>query len=592
MNKLKSLFEVDLRSMALFRVAMGTLLLCDLYTRSLWLKAHYTDFGIAPRKLLLDGILHDFRFSFHLFNGQVEFQAVMFFISFVFTLCYLLGYKTKLSAFITWILLLSIQNRNNMILNAGDVITRMMLFWSIFMPLSKVYSIDAALNKNNKIEDKNFIHFSWAGVFFLLQLCFMYWFSIYHKSTHYWRPPFMAVYYSLHIDQYATHFGAWLRQFVGLTQGMTAYTVFIEIVGPILAIFPFKKYGWIRFIGVVLMINLHFGLFLTFNLGTFPWICMAAWLAFIPPVFWEKLEQWFKKPLQTKAAIYADRDCNFCLKLVAFIKAFFILPSVDLKVAQNHPEIEELQIQENSWVVVTESGDRKLHFEAFIYLVGLSPLLFWSKPLLSFSPIKILGTISYKIVASNRQRFSVLTRYIKNPSQYVRPGKITNIFLSFVFTFVVLHMLSNMKTGIKLPNSVKNFGRAFSFMQHWNMFRNPKKNDGWFVIRGKLLNGKDVNPWTMKYERTSSKKPKLVADQFPTNRWRKYLMKTMAGDEEKLLYFGKYLCRRWNTSHRGNKRLEKFKVYFYRERTQPPGEKFSVKKKRIWSHRCGVKKKS
>ncbi|MGA1192190.1 MAG: HTTM domain-containing protein, partial [Bdellovibrionota bacterium] len=40
---------LDTRSLALFRIALGLLLLIDLINRAKFLRAHYTDFGVLPR---------------------------------------------------------------------------------------------------------------------------------------------------------------------------------------------------------------------------------------------------------------------------------------------------------------------------------------------------------------------------------------------------------------------------------------------------------------------------------------------------------------------------------------------------------------
>jgi hypothetical protein len=51
-SRLAELFGVDLRSLALVRIGVGTLLLADLALRSRDFRAHYTDFGILPREAI------------------------------------------------------------------------------------------------------------------------------------------------------------------------------------------------------------------------------------------------------------------------------------------------------------------------------------------------------------------------------------------------------------------------------------------------------------------------------------------------------------------------------------------------------------
>ena len=51
--RLRELFEIDLRSLALFRVGLAVSVLVDLGTRAFELEAHYTDAGVLPADLLV-----------------------------------------------------------------------------------------------------------------------------------------------------------------------------------------------------------------------------------------------------------------------------------------------------------------------------------------------------------------------------------------------------------------------------------------------------------------------------------------------------------------------------------------------------------
>ena len=61
-------FAVDVRSLALFRVALGALLLADLVVRSFDFRAHYTDIGVLPRWALLQH-QSEWYFSLHMTSG-------------------------------------------------------------------------------------------------------------------------------------------------------------------------------------------------------------------------------------------------------------------------------------------------------------------------------------------------------------------------------------------------------------------------------------------------------------------------------------------------------------------------------------------
>lgn len=57
-NQLEKLLGFDLRSLALFRICLGILILVDLIVRFQDLKAHYTDFGVLPRHILIEKFLN------------------------------------------------------------------------------------------------------------------------------------------------------------------------------------------------------------------------------------------------------------------------------------------------------------------------------------------------------------------------------------------------------------------------------------------------------------------------------------------------------------------------------------------------------
>lgn len=589
MKLLKQFFEVDLRSLALFRVSIGLVVLTDLLIRSVWIKAHYSDWGILPRKLLMDGGLNEFKFSFQLFNGRVEFQIFMFLVAFFFSLLFTLGYKTKITGFVSWVLLVSLTNRNNEIINSGDTILKLMIFWSLFLPIAEVFSIDSALRKEKK-KIENYAYFSIPNIFFLLQLCIMYWFSIITKNTQDWVETHLAVYYALHIDQFTNPLAVWIRQYVGLTKGFTLYTLFIEIAGPLLALTPFR-WGWLRLVAALLMINLHFGLYMTLEIGIFPWVCMASWLAFFPTCFWELLERVFAKKLNDPITVYYDRDCGFCLKMVKILQSFLIVPNADVRLAQETPETQKMMDENNSWIV--KSGENYLfHFDAFLRLLRNSPLFFWLVPVLALPPFFQIGTLMYKAVANNRMRVSILTRHLKETDAYKRPGKFTKTLLTCIFCYILVYLYHSLDVGFRMPKALRGLGKTFSFTQSWSMFASPKKKDGWLVMKGILMDDREVNAWTEEFGEVSFEKPERVTDLFINQRWRKYLSRLAKKRKSKSLkYFSIYICRRWNEKYSHGERLYKLRLYYITERTLPPGEEFEIKKKKIYSFRCGGSRK-
>ena len=71
-------FSLDLRSLALFRICLGLILIADLIVRAEHLEDYYTDLGVLPRSFLIDNYLHPCQWSFHLLSGETLIQIILF----------------------------------------------------------------------------------------------------------------------------------------------------------------------------------------------------------------------------------------------------------------------------------------------------------------------------------------------------------------------------------------------------------------------------------------------------------------------------------------------------------------------------------
>lgn len=286
-RRLGELFGIDMRTLAVVRIGLALLILVDLVNRGQHLVAHYTDEGVLPRGALIEHLLPKWRFSLHLMNGEAGFQILLFGIAAGLAILLLLGYRTRLVAVFSWIMLASLQSRNPMVLQAGDSVLRMLLFWAMFLPLGAVWSLDAKVAGPSTARiPKRAI--SAASVALLLQLVFVYEFTVVLKNDPSWFRDFTAVYYALSIDHFVTPLGVYIRQFPELMKMLTMATLVVEIGCPILAFSPVAN-GPIRTAVIVSMIGFHLGLSLTLEIGLFSYIMMVGWLAFIPSWFWDKV---------------------------------------------------------------------------------------------------------------------------------------------------------------------------------------------------------------------------------------------------------------------------------------------------------------
>ena len=287
------LFGVDLRSLAAFRVGAATLVLVDLWYRSRELTAYFTDQGVLPRTARIElyepgdqfGIAY--QWSLHMASGQYGPQLALLLAAAFFAFWLLIGYRTRVAAFASWVLLVSLDSRNPMILNSGDVLLRCMLLWAVFLPLGARASLDRILRPPPLPLPERVVSAATAAL--LLQPAMMYFFSALFKLHPVWLTELSAIYYALNCDAYATPLALRLRQFPLWMGAMTAVTFWLELLGPLLAFSPVWNHRT-RLLLIPVFWLFHLGLALTMTIGLFAPICMLAWLVYLPSCFWDALE--------------------------------------------------------------------------------------------------------------------------------------------------------------------------------------------------------------------------------------------------------------------------------------------------------------
>ena len=143
---------------------------------------------------------------------------------------------------------------------------RSLSFWAMFLPIHAQWSIDAALTKNaqqdcNKPAATDNKYFSIVSVAALLQVAYLYFFTAILKTGDPWRVTMDAAYYAVHLDQFATLFGLWIRDFPILLTIGTYFVWWLEITMPILVFSPIFHVP-LRLLGIALLVVMHGAFFL------------------------------------------------------------------------------------------------------------------------------------------------------------------------------------------------------------------------------------------------------------------------------------------------------------------------------------------
>jgi len=561
--KVVEVFGADLRSLAVFRVVLALLVLADLTNRASDLSAHYTDQGVMPRTNLLEHVLSQWSFSLNVMNGEPFFQVLLFGIAAVAAVGMLIGYRTRLMTIIVWVLILSIQFRNPLVGGADGPLLRLLLFWGMFLPLGAYWSVDRALKAASPRLSMRFLSIATLGLF--MQIAFMYWFTAMLKSGPEWRTDGTALYYVLSLDQLSTPIGQYLLNFPTLLELLTFATILLEAFGPFLLFCPFFT-GPVRTGAVLAFMSLHFGIWITMDIGIFPWISAFCMVCFLPTWFWERATKLYSAFQRRTNVLRRLRQAS--TRLIHAYR-FSLWPRLSTLVgARRLPDL----------VPVGAASRDQLESQS----VGMMPLT------------TILSTWRGDTQPATRSEQEKRdSNGAGSEPTMLRSSLATNLAALFFLLYIFCWNLSTV-SSFTIPERLVPLGPFLGLDQHWGMFApSPYKEDGWFVMPGTLRGGQQVDlmPVTrddFRPQVVSWEKPQDVSDTFKNEHWRKYLEK-LQGDEkfvDQRLYLGGYICREWNERHTGSEQLMTFKITYMLEMTLPNYQTPTTEKLVLSKHKC------
>jgi len=288
--------SVDLRALAAFRIGLGTLLLADLARRSRWLTAFYTDDGVLPRRAFLAD--YETIRSVYLLAGEPWAVGLLFAVAGAVAIALTVGYRTRLATVVSWALLLSLQTRHPMVLNSGDSLLLMLLFWSVFLPLGARWSVDAVRRAgppdgSASADGTAASHRSDAAVAtvaamaLLMQMLVMYLTNAVHKLEGDLWMSGEAVVYVMQADQFTYLLGNPLADFHGLLRVLTVAWVALLFASPLLLL----STGFPRAAVASLFIGMHLGMAVTMRIGLFPVVVVVGFIPFFQTPVWDTAER-------------------------------------------------------------------------------------------------------------------------------------------------------------------------------------------------------------------------------------------------------------------------------------------------------------
>ncbi len=286
-SSFRELFSIDIRALAVLRIAVGLLVLLDLYHRLELFDFFYGEFGFLDR-----GTSQTFAplsagyWSLYWISDQPLFIGGLMVVSAVSAVGMIFGIRSREMTALTLVLFWSLNVRNPLVTTAGHVLLRTFLFWMLFLPVGATWSLDAwwKNRKGKGGEGAAQTVFSVASAALLIQFAAMYFFSGIAKWNEDWFRG-EALQIALQLDLYVKPLGYWLSQYPAITTTATLLTFGFELIGPLLLFMPFGNRLW-RVLFLTAFCGMHIGIWMTMSIGIFSMVAIAGWCIFLPAEFW------------------------------------------------------------------------------------------------------------------------------------------------------------------------------------------------------------------------------------------------------------------------------------------------------------------
>jgi Vitamin K-dependent gamma-carboxylase len=185
----------------------------------------------------------------------------------------MIGWQSRLAACITWLVWVSLWNRNPLILDGDDAVLKVMCFYLILSPSGNCWSVDAYLNKEPQqvaVWPLRLMQFQSALIYFVSG-----WVKFQSPE---WLDGTIMQYVLIH-PQYSRWDG-WIfidnPLITGLLAGLAGFIRWWELLFPFLLINTYT-----RRVSLLIGVLFHLGLLLTMNLRWFPVIMLSLYPALL-----------------------------------------------------------------------------------------------------------------------------------------------------------------------------------------------------------------------------------------------------------------------------------------------------------------------
>ncbi|MEO2048119.1 MAG: HTTM domain-containing protein [Pirellulales bacterium] len=279
-------FAIDYRSLSLFRICLGAVIVYYLFTHlGVFDAFHSADKAISSETLQVY-YGRAWKWSLNWLSDSSYYQYTLLIAGFTAASCLILGLHTRLATIASWLLVASFNNNAPYVASGGDALLNVLLFWSMFLPLGQRWSLDALQRPpapSDKIAPPTLISVATAGI--LLQMAMMYFFTGISKWNVCWFDG-TALDIALSNEAIVRPAGKLMREFPWLTHAFTHITLYAELLFPLVMFSPWKTTAC-RSVALLTFLGFHIGIELTMTVLIFSCISITGLMLFVPSKWWD-----------------------------------------------------------------------------------------------------------------------------------------------------------------------------------------------------------------------------------------------------------------------------------------------------------------
>jgi hypothetical protein len=516
--------RMDPRTAGLYRIVVGFLCAADTIRRWAVARTFYSNEGVLTNHYHLYRPSGGHNFSIHHAFSSLGEVHVIFAISVLCHLLLMIGWRSRLFAVLSFILVTSLDNRLVLVENGGYVVVNLVAMYAMFLPIERRFSVDAWIRSWRERHEKSVAELnerkpsSWetddyvslAVGLVLLNLAVVYFFNVVNKSGDIWRKG-ETVHYVLYINRMVTWLGVGLRKILPMpvARGLAWWTLCHEALLCVLLLWPYGR-RVTRTLAILGIWALHLVFGTMFRLGPFAWFMIGWSFAVVGREQWDLLERWARRRASARTVI-CDRGSPLALTLaraIARLDGLGLVSFEESAIDAERPPL--LAVRDDKGVVWTGSAalreialalpaGRYFYLAIVVCSLGLVPFLYrWAEQ--NRAAVSRFFALDRPAPdASNTG--SPVGSAIARTRGYAREGLIAYLGICFLVQAVIENksIPPAVRDKIKMPAPMAATILYPRLFQGWGMFApNPITDDGILAVDARTIDGRRIDPFTGK----------------------------------------------------------------------------------------------